>query len=207
MGYGSDPTIVMLRKNEPIDPNAVGIPSPLEVKVVDTRQRYGLERMVHHIRVVFCSKVYYGVEIDGQYFWQAHKLRDWVKSQKDLEIRIGGCRWSSRKKKYKLEEYFAVTEANEGLRQFMIKNRYAIVLERETERYKEPECRMNPYDLKKYGFMKALDPYTAYQELSMWVGGVLAGESPHIVKVTSDRVLLEGHGFDNVFSFRGPRIR
>jgi hypothetical protein len=60
--------------------------------------------------------------------------------------------------------------------------------------------------LKRLGFAKALDPYTAFQELSMWIGGVLGGTSPEIVTIKDDKTLIEGHGFDNRFSFRGPRI-
>jgi hypothetical protein len=35
---------------------------------------------------------------------------------------------------------------------------------------------------------------------------ILGGESPKTVKITDDKTLIEGHGFDNRFSFRGPRL-
>jgi len=216
LGYGADPTVVLVRKNEAIDPKLVNIPKPVNIDLYEDGQRrryysYGSDTM-QGIRVVFCSKVYYGVEIARKgallYFWQADKIRTWAASQKTIEVKVGHHHWSSRKKEYKLETYFEPKEASASLRDFMITNRYAIILEMESGDYRQQrKCWMNPYGLKSIGFQKALDPYTAYQELSMWVGGVLAGESPKTVKITSDKVLLEGHGFDNVFLFRGPRLK
>jgi hypothetical protein len=214
LGYGADPTVVLVRKNEAIDHLAANIPRPVDIELYDGDRRlryvYGSDTM-QGIRVVFCDKIYYGVEISHKgsvlYFWQASKLRAWVATQKGYEVKVVHRHWGDWKKKHKLEDYFEVREVPADLRNFMITNRYAIVMERDIPGDRYPECVMNPSNLKKYGFMKALDPYTAYQELSMWVGGVLAGESPKLVKITSDKVLLEGHGFDNVFSFRGPRIK
>ncbi len=67
------------------------------------------------------------------------------------------------------------------------------------------EVQVNPYCLNTVDFYKALDPYTAYQELQMWIGGVLGGTSPEIVKITDDKVLAASHGYDKE-SFRGPRL-
>lgn len=215
LGYGSDPSVVLVRKNEEIDPEKVSIPYPVNLELHDSRMYGGRFTVassdLKHLRVIFCSKIYYGVEICSSgtyhYFWQADKLRAWEASQRGVEIKVHNRYWRDWKKKYTLEDYFAVVEAPADLRDFMITNRYAIILKKQRGNGQQAECWMNPHGLKKIGFAKAIDPYTAYQELSMWVGGVLAGESPQIVKIVSDKVLLEGHGFDNVFSFRGPRIR
>lgn len=207
LGYGTDPSVVLIRKNEKIPWREVPIPGIHALSLREEGRYYGF---IHpkHLIVVFCSKVYYGVKFGDQYFWSADKLRSWVAEHKGCTVTIDGPWQWRRIKEFQLEDYFAVQNAPQNLIDYMIEHGYAILL-KEDFGYanSEPEVTMNPYGLKHLGFAKALDPYTAYQELSMWVGGVLAGESPKIVKITSDRVLLEGHGFDNVFSFRGPRVR
>ena len=205
LGYGADPTVVLVRKNEKLPKKEAPIPGLLRLHL---REPGRFSSTVRHITIVFCSKVYHGVEVHGRYFWSADKLRAFVAEHKGWKVDVSGpWQWST-KKPIQLEEYFAVEDAPQNLQDYMITNRYAILLQEEgLYRNDETEVTMNPHGLKRFDFVKVLDPYTAYQELSMWVGGVLAGESPKMVKITSDKVLLEGHGFDNVFSFRGPRIK
>ena len=105
-----------------------------------------------------------------------------------------------------LEEYFTPFEAPDALRNYMIANKISILVEEQPNRHEESYFQVNPFTLKQLGFAKALDPYSAFQELSMWIGGVLGGTSPEIVTIKDDKTLIEGHGFDNRFSFRGPRI-
>src|SRR5277367_2219563 len=105
-----------------------------------------------------------------------------------------------------LEEWFAPTEPSGELVEYMIANKVSILAEEDEGNHVEPSFAVNPFTLKQLGFAKALDPYTALQELSMWIGGVLGGTSPEIVTITDNKVLVENHGFDNKISFRGPRI-
>lgn len=59
--------------------------------------------------------------------------------------------------------------------------------------------------LKDYEFQRVMDPYTAFQELQMWVGSQARPERPIIE--TSDETRLEAHGFDKKYSFRkGKRV-
>lgn len=55
--------------------------------------------------------------------------------------------------------------------------------------------------LSRYGFYKALDPYSAMQELSMFIGGVLGNVEPNTVQITDEKTLVAKHGFDK-WSFR-----
>lgn len=213
LGYGADPTVVMVRSNKHVElPKGVSIPHLFDIELWNDRFNTG---RIRHIKVVFCSKVYAGIEISAiprnHYFWSAEKLWAWFEAEKKakrekLLLRLN-AHWRDYKKKYKVEDYFSVVDAPEKLRDYMITNRYAILLDEE-DKYnrRERNIRMNPDDLRRVEFMKAVDPYTAFQELSMWVGGVLAGESPKTVTIKDNNVLIENHGFDKVFSFRGPRI-
>ena len=50
------------------------------------------------------------------------------------------------------------------------------------------------YQLSKIEFQKVLDPYTAYQELDMWIGGIISqNKEPEAI---SDTVKIQQHGFD-----------
>jgi len=54
--------------------------------------------------------------------------------------------------------------------------------------------------LKDVEFFKAVNPFKAFQELSMFIGGVMGGKSPITIEV-SDKDRIAKHGFDK-FSFR-----
>lgn len=60
---------------------------------------------------------------------------------------------------------------------------------------------VNP-NLKDYNFASQVDPYTAYQELSMYVGNNLATQMDPEVHI-SDKLRAESKGFDE-WSFRRP---
>jgi len=71
--------------------------------------------------------------------------------------------------------------------------------------YKEKENKdsikliSNP-KLFEYNFLKMIDPYTLFQEIQMYVGGVLGNNEPNIIEV-SDDVKIASHGY-NKWSFR-----
>lgn len=56
--------------------------------------------------------------------------------------------------------------------------------------------------LRNYQFSKAVDPFTAFQEISMFLTNIIGIEENPTVEV-SDKSKLEGHGFDKG-SFRHP---
>lgn len=54
--------------------------------------------------------------------------------------------------------------------------------------------------LKDLEFFKVVDAFQAFQELSMFISGVLGGQSPKMIEI-SDEVRIAKHGFDKM-SFR-----
>jgi len=56
--------------------------------------------------------------------------------------------------------------------------------------------------LKEVEFFKKFDPWQAYQELSMYIGGVVAPESKPMIRIDDKYKIME-HGFDKM-SFRKP---
>lgn len=65
--------------------------------------------------------------------------------------------------------------------------------------------RVNSDELRTIEFVRVLDPWSAWQEISMFVGGVLPASSRRMVSIDGT-TRLEKHGFDRVTSFRNmPR--
>lgn len=63
----------------------------------------------------------------------------------------------------------------------------------------DPNGILNPR-LKDYGFEKIVDPFTAFQEISMYLANILV-EQKEVISV-DDKHRLEQHGFDLKQSFR-----
>lgn len=169
------------------------------------RAYYTRQFGIHGVAVAFCGKVYRGaigtrsvLNDRGEGIWSADKARAWAAQDKHTSIEVHS-NW--RTEKMTLEQYFSPQQASSELMDYMIRNKIPILVEENTGRNEEPWFEVNPYTLGKIGFAKAIDPYTAFQELSMWIGGVLGGTSPEIVRITDDQVLIANHGFDK-HSFR-----
>lgn len=57
--------------------------------------------------------------------------------------------------------------------------------------------------LTNFNFQRIVDPYTAFQELSMFVGGVL-GSNAALPEIQTDKQKVLSHGFDPKYGFRTP---
>lgn len=205
LSLGIDPTVVLFRgKSKSIPVEQAG--GSLLSKFLETRT-YSQQFHVRSVAVAFCGKIYRGAiaGLTGQDegFWSAARLSEQAGRVKNMEVILHEP-WAERKK-WTLEDYFTPTDASPALRDYMIRNKISILVEDNPDSKWGNEFKVNPFTLKQIGFAKAVDPYTAFQELSMWIGGVLGGVSPEIVTITDNKVLAENHGFDK-FSFRGPRL-
>ena len=61
--------------------------------------------------------------------------------------------------------------------------------------------RVDDDTLKNVTFAKVLDPVTCFQEIEMWVGGVLPKPGNPMVEITDDKIKAAKHGMDK-WSFR-----
>lgn len=66
--------------------------------------------------------------------------------------------------------------------------------------YEKEHFYVNP-KLSDFDFYKVFDAFTAFQEISMFIGGVLGNKEKEIIQV-SDKNKIEQHGFDYKWSFR-----
>jgi hypothetical protein len=212
LSLGIDPTIKLLRgksKRVPVK-EAGGSLLLRELEERGGKPVYGAwtGSNFYCVAVVFCNKVYRGVMLKGKGVWSADKMREWARQVKGREVIVETRRQGLLGDgKMTLDQWFTPFDTPKVLWDWMIANKVSILVE-EPPKYREDEreFQVNPFTLKRLDFVRALDPYTAFQELSMWIGGVLGGTSPEIVTIKDDKTLIEGHGFDNRFSFRGPRI-
>lgn len=203
LSLGIDPAIILIReKSKRVPVKQVGE----SLLGVDMRLQPSGD-YIHRVSVVFCGKLYRGALIPVadkfEGLWDADKLREYAASkEKNGKVSIYHSWYSRRREKEPtLEDYFAPVEAPDNVRRYMIDHKIAILVQREVQPTEDSEFEVNPLGLKQLGFAKALDPYTAFQELSMWIGGILGGTSPEMVKITDDKVLIENHGYDK-HSFR-----
>lgn len=213
---GIDPTIVLVRdKSRSISVNGAGGSllynrPTTQSKYVKRASEITGEYLVA-VAVVFCGKIYRGVlapieRIEGITFegiWAAEKLRAWAEKKK---IKVEMSAPFGLKERMKIDEYFIPQETSGKLREYMILNKVSILTEEDENglRAQDHAFSVNPSDLKRFGFAKAVDPFTAFQELSMWIGGVLGGTSPEICHIKDDKVLIENHGYDK-YSFRSQK--
>jgi hypothetical protein len=159
---------------------------------------HGIDFSFDLIAVVFCGKVYNGVRIwidgrDPMYHWKQETFDEWLAQ---MGLRVVRSYWEHAT----AFDLFACYDAPKELMGWLIEQRIVVGI-RWYQRTTGIIWSVNSDQLKDVQFFKVLDAYTAFQEISMWVGGVLPSSGNQMV-VISDKVRIEKHGFDSVTSFR-----
>lgn len=194
LAYGADPSIVFIRhKNKKFPFDALP-----HLPVIVPNPSLCLSVQVH-----FCGRLYLGLMIPTEEpgsmrshtpCWSAEDFRKrYARPNPDLEA---------------AEAYFAQS-GTERFRSQLADAGVAIA----STKLEEDRCMgRNRYDWDidhsrlrlDLGFHRAVDHHQAYQQISMWVGGVLANNKP-VPKIASEKVRLEKRGFDPKTSFRKDR--
>jgi hypothetical protein len=103
----------------------------------------------------------------------------------------------------KLQEFFAMKSTSPDLHFRFDTPIFAIRSIKKTDAFNRDNIMLgvekNP-ELKKVGFMKVKDPFAAYQELDMFISGVMGGRSPVMVEI-SDKDMKDKKGFYD-YSFK-----
>lgn len=190
-----------------------------------------VEHVVEHADVILCGRLYHGVhitarrgfgvsdQIEERWIWSADGLRAYARDH-ELELDEGrektAKRWIGRTMRNQvdtlsrtLDQWFEPTTLGSVARDALVENRVTIAARNPLDRYPARNAANEPLDwaidqpgLRDMGFAKAVDPYTAFQEISMWKGGVLPSDGPPIVEITDDRIKIAKAGFDHPGSFR-----
>lgn len=181
----------------------------------------GVKYFLYEQNVIFCGKLYRGLRLTEwpagseaivTTFWSLSKLQKWA-ADRDMVVKFSTSFWN----KAKEAEHDPFMPKNLPKKEIdkMIEINASILIqvsEPDTSvgkgRIGWAECDSGWIAdcdiLKDIGFQAALDPYTAFQELAMWVGGTLATNGPNTVTITDNNVKIAKHGFDK-FSFRKPK--
>lgn len=91
---------------------------------------------------------------------------------------------------------------------FMFKLQVPVALIVPPKAYKAPDSHFNEHTLliknpplRAFQFFKQMDQFTCWQEISMWIGGVMPGRQSPMVEIGDDSKIKK-HGFDPVMGFR-----
>lgn len=174
--------------------------------------------------VVICGTLYNGLHIlrqkrSGSYqrdvshwIWTPDALRQYAAENK--LILNEGSRGIAKRSNYEgtrdvvvqtLEEWMTPVKLSSKAIGYLVSNRITIAVKNPT--IPRGSRDKNTWDIDKEGlkemeFVKVLDPYTLFQEISMWLGGVLPKNGPQTVEITDNRIKIEKHGFHHPTSFR-----
>lgn len=173
---------------------------------VESHSHEGIDYLIHGIGVWFAGKRYPGVRIQerssrwsvgpevSRTIWRFEEAERFLNSIGLYMPRKPSIAATVMRDFFEREDSPAETS-------WLIENGVAIAIWH-VEPYGDGDgWRFNTDGLKEIGFARVLDPYTAFQELSMFVGGVMARPGNPIVRITDDEVLAGKHGFDK-WSFR-----
>jgi hypothetical protein len=152
--------------------------------------------------VIFCGKIYNGVCIETHgkpvYFWHKERFEDWM----------AGCgveMYNSYWRPIDWHAFFTAREASKTLLNWLMTQRVVVAIRfpttRQTRATSPLRWSINSDRLKEVQFYRVFDAFAAFQEIAMWIGGVLPSNGNAMVAI-SDTIRLEKHGFSKRSSFR-----
>jgi len=219
--YGADPNVIYKRFESTVDKNdhlailtnsrALDVINKMPSSYANDIEKH--PRLFYSNLIFFCGNIYPCFVFKYLIKGQEHSESCYTLSQVKKLIRQRGSKeqkdsWFNKKHKsiyYKpfskmVIQFFDYIEEFQNNQRFInLHHEFGTpVFSVEIRKY-EWQVILNPI-LKKYKFYKAFDTFRAYQEISMFISGVLGGQSPPIVEI-SDRCRKEMHGFDK-WSFR-----
>jgi hypothetical protein len=168
-------------------------------------------------RIEDSSQKYYMHDTHVHWIWTAEAFRKYLE-ENDLEtreIRSGVEKmWSSQTRKLEdvpvlsVDDWFKPEKLSGDCLKAILDNRITIMTFNPGKHYwNKPRWDVNGSTLGEMEFAKAVDPYSAFQEISMWIGGVLPSDGNKIVEITDNKVKIEKHGFHHPTSFRREKSK
>lgn len=213
MAFGQDQSVVFYREEKDVIPAKEGYtkiyPAYFGLNNRDHYEVYNFgpyydpdSVFIYKATVVFCGKVWNALAVGHyqfQYFYDYDSFSDYIaKLGLSLERRAG-YKWGPN---YHAQNYRNWL-AEPGTTKFhdeLINDRIVIAANYRVDCYGDNQKVTTNGSLKEVQFYKVMDSYTAFQEIDMWIGGVLPKDGPPMVEVT-DKDKVSKHGFDK-YSFR-----
>lgn len=217
LAYGRDDDILFVRDTLQFRHKETVLDWPVaDVFAWDrNRERYhhvvdGTNRYTRALILYICGVRYFGVEVYESFgsfrevFWSYDKLVDYAAKHK-LRI-VDRSKWSWRPEPSIKDQWEMKTTKSQL--DWLIENRVAIAVGgyEDHEVYDPKDKRVwycndaKKYSLRSLQFQKVMDPFTLFQELSMFVGN-WPQPGPPMVQITDPNIKIAKHGFDK-WSFR-----
>lgn len=206
MGYGVDTSLVFDRTGFIVDEEDCPFFTDFGLELKHKGRWYDRLRNdsinFKIVTVFFAGKLYSGIQVyenyltETKFFWDEEKFLTYLEEH-DFEIGHKSWIWNAHNT---TEFEFMKRDARKDELDWAVTNKVAIATHIEENRRGKGYWNCNTYNLKNVGFAKVLDPYTAFQELSMFVGGVLPRDPNPMVELTEKETVAK-HGF-NEWSFR-----
>ncbi len=154
-------------------------------QVIENYYCYDIEAVDRHV------EKYYDDDQKKSYY------SDGKKTKYGYRYKISSMEYTGRR--LECEEFFSCHEnKRDAYLNYFLDNKTPIFVQYPQTKYKKAYLIINE-QLSKFNFAKLFDPVIAYQELSMFVGGMASPEKT--IPDVSDEDLIEAKGFDG-WSFR-----
>lgn len=223
LAYGQDETLVFVRKKKstteptPAKTIPLKVPGKMSLRQANTRFSWMRSVEIKHknstyifspIYVWFAGKRHSGIFVEDIHDHPKGNRTFWnVDSFKAFLAQIGAAMCTSYGARNDIiddatiDAHFTSDGSNEE-KEWLAANGIAIaILDRSP--YRDDGWFFNTDGLKAVDFARHITPYEAFQELSMYVGGVIKRPEKPTVTITDSKVLAGKHGF-NEWSFRKP---
>ena len=213
--HGIDQTVMYIRKEEPViitknsNKTLVSLTNGIMRQGIGSHWVNRVYPFIDYL-ILFCGKLYPGISVVIQekgstHFSYAEKIVYLWSRNVDTHSILKKAEIPANR----INNYgFSIVSYFDFFRQYTSKDLLSIHAEYDSpilllkrEKYNGISCSLNP-NLSAVKFERCLDPFTAFQELAMFISGVMGGKSPKTVEI-SDKVRAEKHGFDK-WSFRKP---
>lgn len=220
LGYGIDPNVHWVRETVKLD--SPDICSPVKMPRNHNYHqpkfkrfaRMQVEESIEPVVFLFCGKVYPCMWITVRPWGcdtpmvntLCHTMDKFVQSLDELGSDVLNQRswYGGKRLRDNTKEYFNQRHSEDRIRDIHFETKSPVLVITQDRRAKR-EVTINPI-LKPFGFQSVVDPFTAFQELSMYVSGVLGSEGVDMIQV-SDETMKYKKGFhDMSFKNRGKKL-
>lgn len=144
--------------------------------------------------IFFCGKsypFYHNYYIDKIFFTKEEVLEY-------SELAIGKRLYNWHDSSYKANEIFALSEKSSNINTEYNSPIVVLTIDRDNN-YNNKYKLIKNYNLSKFNFANIIDPYTAFQEIFMFMNSIYRNEK--VIPEVDDKYKIQQHGFDK-FSFR-----
>lgn len=196
--YGIDKTCVYQRKEKSFKiKNYFSYISKCESKKFRYEIKYLVIGFCGHIYPLVVVTKYSGVKIEEDTsFYQSSEALEYLEFQHLVKVRYYGNAYIKREIKSYFERDWSFLEE-----QFRKTSSPVFLCGNKIDKYNSENNLITNIELKPYKFFKVKDASTAFQDIFMYISGVLGAPAPPMVQV-SDKDLQAKRGHDGEYSFK-----